>query len=149
MRLGLEGGALRIGVEAPFHDDPAPPGPPGPCWELWEHEVVELLVLGEAERYTEIELGPHGHHLVLRLEGRRNIVERALAIAFRATREGGRWRGEALIPGEYLPPRPWRGNAYSIHGQGSQRRYLAWTPVPGATPDFHRLESFAPLDLWP
>jgi len=37
------------------------------------------------------------------------------------------------------------GNAYAIHGQGSERRYLAAHAVRGAAPDFHRLECFAAL----
>ena len=58
---------LQLDLRAPFHGDPAPALPPGPCWGLWDYEVVELFIVGKSDAYTEIELGPHGHHLVLKL----------------------------------------------------------------------------------
>ncbi len=140
-------GELVLTVEAPFHGDPPPPGAPGPTWGLWEHEVVELFVLGPGERYTEIELGPHGHHLVLQLEGVRRPVPRELALEYEAEIEGDRWRGLARVPRALLPEGPHRVNAYAIHGQGEARRYLAFEPVPGDRPDFHRLERFVALPL--
>jgi len=137
----------RVHVDAPFHGDPAPEEPPGPLMGLWNYEVVELFVVGLAPAdkpvpYTEIELGPHGHHLVLKLEGVRNPVKTELPLAFTADVRGRRWHGEALLPFHLLPARPVRMNAYAIHGQGDDRRYLAMTAVPGDTPDFHRLECF-------
>ncbi|MDP2308457.1 MAG: hypothetical protein Q8P18_20730 [Pseudomonadota bacterium] len=133
---------LHLSFDAPLHDDPPPAAPPGALWGLWEHEVVELFVLGAGDRYTEIELGPHGHHLLLRLDGRRNVVERLLPVEARWSRGEGRWRVECVLPEAVLPPRPRRFNAYAIHGIGAARRYLAWSPVPGDQPDFHRLECF-------
>lgn len=137
---------LTIDVSAPFHDDPPPEAPSGATDELWTHEVVELF-LAHGDRYTEVELGPHGHHLVLRLEGRRRPVERLLPISYRARidRRRARWEGLAHVPSELLPPEPWTANAYAIHGVGDARRYLAAWPVPGPEPDFHRLECFRPL----
>ncbi|MDA8018825.1 MAG: hypothetical protein MPN21_15395 [Thermoanaerobaculia bacterium] len=72
--------ALLVFVDAPFHDDPQPPGPPGPTPALWNYEVVELFIAETCDdpssvRYLEVELSPHGHHLVLRLEGVRQVVE--------------------------------------------------------------------------
>ena len=143
------GSGLAVAVEAPFHGDPPPPARPGPTDRLWEFEVVELFLAGPgpaaAVPYTEIELSPHGHHLVLRFVGVRNAIERALPLEFAARHAGGRWHGEARVPEAYLPPRPWRVNAYALHGAGAARRYLAAHPVPGAAPDFHRPECFAPL----
>jgi hypothetical protein len=142
---------LRVAVEAPAHGDPPPctpeggPAPVGATWALWDHEVVELFVLGADDHYTELELGPHGHHLLLRLHGRRNLVERLLPVDATWRTAGGRWQAEAVLPVGVLPPRPWRVNAYAIHGTGAARRYLAWAPVPGPQPDFHRLEHFLPL----
>lgn len=146
-RLVVEPGPRwRITVDAPFHGDPAPPGPPGPTDRLWEHEVVELFLVGERDRYTEIELGPFGHHLVLQLRGVRRPVASRLPISYEAARLGDRWRGEAWIDPDLLPSplRAW--NAYAIHGLGPARRYCAAVPVPGDAPDFHRLTLFAP---WP
>jgi len=140
-------GGLRLALDAPFHGDPPPNVAPGPTWALWEHEVVELFILGSEERYTEIELGPHGHHLALRLEGRRNIVARELPLRFTANIQGDRWTGEAHLPFEFLPPGPHRGNATAIWGLGEGRRYLAAHPMPGPQPDFHRLDAWMPLSL--
>lgn len=146
--LALDPRGLRVTVDAPLHGDPPPPAPPGALWELWEHEVVELFVLGpDGHRYTELELGPHGHHLLLRLEGRRNAVEKLLPVDVTWDRGPTRWRAVAHLDWAVLPPRPWRANAYAVHGPKPNRRYLAWAPVPGAAPDFHALEHFRPIDL--
>ncbi len=151
LTLRLTDAAIRIDVDAPFHGDPPPPGPPGPSDGLWDYEVVELFISGAATPdevpYTEVELSPHGHHLVLRLSGVRNVVEKVLPLEFEATISGGRWSGTAWLPRSYLPPAPWNVNAYAIHGQESERRYLAMSPVPGKGPDFHRPEVFQPLEL--
>jgi hypothetical protein len=104
-------------------------------------------VLGPDDRYLEVELGPHGHHLVLQLRGVRRPVADRLPIRFEATRSGSRWTGRAQVPASLLPPRPWRTNAYRIHGQGEGRRYLVHQPLGGDAPDFHRLDGFVPLPL--
>ena len=140
-------GSLLLSIDAPFHGDPPPDSEPGPTWALWEHEVVELFLLGDKERYTEIEVGPHGHHLVLRLEGRRKVVEKLLPLDLAIAHAGGRWTCTARLGQGLLPSGELRGNAYAIHGAGEGRRYLAWAPVPGDGPDFHRLEHFRALTL--
>ena len=150
LTLETTGDSLRVVVNAPFHGDPAPAGPPGPTPGLWNHEVVELFVVGAAlagPPYTELELSPHGHHLLLRLSGVRKVIEQGLPLAYRASITSRRWQGDALVPRRLLPPPPHRLNAFAIHGAGPERRYLAMTPVPGAAPDFHRLEYFLPWDL--
>lgn len=140
---------LSIVVEAPYHGDPAPEGEPGPTPALWEHEVVEVFLTGLAPAghptpYLEVELSPHGHHLVLDLHGVRNPIRDQLPITYSASIQGARWRGEARVPWRYLPARLNRFNCYAIHGS-APRRYLAMTPVPGRQPDFHRLELFTAL----
>jgi hypothetical protein len=145
LHLRREPEALWVEVEAPFHGDPAPPGPPGPCDGLWEFEVVELFLAGSGPFYLEVELGPHGHHLVLQLAGVRRVSARALPLDYRVERRGARWRGRARLPAAWLPPGPLRGNAYAIHGRGEARRYLAAHPLPGAAPDFHQPERFVAL----
>jgi len=143
---------IEVVVEAPFHDDPAPASDPGPTDRLWEYEVVELFLLGADERYLEIELGPHGHHLGLQLVGRRRVVEQGFPIEFRVERSAARWHGLARLDLAHRPPGLGSANAYAIHGTGAARRYLAAHPVPGPQPDFHRLECFPPLDpapAWP
>ena len=69
-----ENSHLVVKVDAPFHDDPAHSGPPGSLWKLWQWEVVELFIATTSESYTEIELDPYGHFLVLTFKGARNIV---------------------------------------------------------------------------
>jgi hypothetical protein len=147
IRLGYEGEELRIEVDAPFEGDAPPPGPPGPTDGLWAFEVVELFVVGEGEQYAEIELSPHGHHLVIQLEGIRQRKAALLPIRYTATVEGGRWKGVAHVPRAYLPPAPRKCNAYRISGAQGARRYHAMVAVPGERPDFHRLERFAPWVL--
>ena len=140
---------LVLHVNAPMHNDPPPAAPPGPTWALWEHEVVELFIAGpgddEGVHYLELELGPHGHHLVLILAGRRHIVARELPLTVTTTLCGARWIAEARIPQSLLPTGPLRVNATAIHGQGEARRYLSLTPLPGAAPDFHQPQRFVDL----
>jgi len=136
-----------VKVDAPFHGDPPPAGPPGPTDRLWEHEVVELFLLGRDDTYLEVELGPHGHHLVLEHRGVRNAVRSGLLLRHEAIIEGPRWRGAASIPKQWLPEGLDRGNACAMHGAGASRRHLAAFPVPGDGPDFHRLAAFGPVRL--
>jgi hypothetical protein len=141
------GAAVVVTVTAPYHGDPAPPAPAGSTDRLWEYEAVELFLLGRDDAYLEIELGPHGHHLVLQLRGRRNVVAHGLAIGYHAAIGRARWRGHAVIPRALLPDHVTRGNAYALHGVGPGRRHLAACPVPGPAPDFHRLDRFGSIVL--
>ncbi|MBF2052253.1 MAG: hypothetical protein IGS03_02170 [Candidatus Sericytochromatia bacterium] len=137
---------LLLDFVAPFYNDPAPGVEAGSCPGLWDYEVVEFFV-AHGPRYTEIELGPHGHHLVLCLDGYRQVISEGHAIRYKAATLPGRWLGTALIPWELLPPQPWHYNAYAIHGSGATRSYIARHPVPGSAPDFHRLQHFQPFPL--
>ncbi len=139
--------ALIVGVDAPFHGDRAPALPTGSTDGLWDYEVVELFLLGVEDAYLEIELGPHGHYLVLQLKGERRVIKKGLPIAYASEIDGRRWRGSAEIPLAYLPPGVDRGNAFAIHGEGKNRRYLAAFPTGGETPDFHKLGAFAPIRI--
>lgn len=139
---------LIVTVDAPFFADPPPPDSAGSTNRLWEYEVVELFLLGAANRYLEIELSPHGHYLLLQLHGARRVVRQGLRIDYRAEIAGRRWHGHATIPLSYVPDDIAHANAYLIHGTGEHRRHLAAFPVGGETPDFHRLESFGAV-AWP
>ncbi|MBT3223647.1 MAG: hypothetical protein HN348_31635, partial [Proteobacteria bacterium] len=92
--------------------------------------------------YTEIELGPHGHYLALRLRGIRQPHRQVFLSHYSARIDGQRWSAQARLPWVFLPRQPFLLNAYAIHGVGEHRRYLAMSPVPGDGPDFHRLEYF-------
>ncbi|XP_051993909.1 UPF0462 protein C4orf33 homolog [Xyrauchen texanus] len=144
---GEEG--LRMEVIAPFFNDPpAPSGTPGePFPGLWDYEVVESFFLNSnTEQYLEVEICPHGQHLVLLLNGKRNAFMQQLPLSFHASIEGKIWKGEALLPWRYFPQGVNKMNSYAIHGSGAGRTYEALYPVPkedlqeGQGPDFHRLE---------
>ncbi len=138
-----QGAALRVEIDAPFHDDPAPSPPAGRCPGLWEHEVVELFLVGPDEGYLELEFGPHGHFLALQFAGRRRLVTDLLEVDdYRVESHGPRWRGFATLPIAWLPEPVNRWNAFAIHGSAEERRYLAAHPVPGDRPDFHRIDRF-------
>ncbi|MDD9937267.1 MAG: hypothetical protein OXT09_26900 [Myxococcales bacterium] len=144
--LRLDGADANITVDAPFHGDP-PPGPaPGRCPGLWNHEVVELFLLGPEDRYTEIEIGPHGHYLALRLHGVRRVIDDTVGLELHTTIASGRWTATARLERRELPDPMLRANAYAIHGSRGRRYHSAAHPVPGEAPDFHRLEHFQPID---
>ena len=128
---------LSLKVDAPFYGDPPPDSE-----DLWAYEVVELMLVGAGETYLEVELSPHGHHLVLFLCGERHVVHRGVVLDYRAEIEGNRWRGLAQIPIGWLPLETTRLNAFAMHGKGQKRRYLAWRPTRGQRPDYHQLAEF-------
>lgn len=142
---------LRMEVSGPFFNDPAaPPGEPGIAFPgLWNYEVVESFFLDSTkENYLEVELCPHGQHLILLLSGVGNAFYQQLPIVFTSTKSGDRWTGEAVIPWTYFPPNVDKMNSYAIHGSGAARTYEALYPIPkadiveGQQPNFHRLEYF-------
>jgi hypothetical protein len=147
LQLQLHAEQLEIAVDAPYFADPAPPGPVGPTDRLWEYEVCELFIADMGEHYLEVELSPHGHHLVLELRGVRKVVRSSLPIAYQVTCSAGRYQGVARVPRSYLPEGAARANAYLIHGVSAERSYCAHAPPLGDVPDFHRLERFVPLAL--
>lgn len=138
----VAGESLIVTLDAPFYGDTPPGTPAGSCWELWNHEVVELFIATKGDAYLEMEWGPHGHYLVLQLAGERNIASHGHTIEFTASISEERWSGMAKVPLTLVPPRPWRVNAYAIHGEKDTRRYLASEPVPGPEPDYHQLRFF-------
>ncbi len=140
--LEVVGDTLRLEVNAPFHDDPPPSGPPGATDRLWEHEVVEVFIAGAGREYIEIELGPHGHHLVIQLQDIRQPSASLIPIRYQATPRAPRWTGQAVIPLCLLPGGPHRINATAIHGCGPDRAYLSMVRLPGDTPDFHQPACF-------
>jgi hypothetical protein len=145
IRLSFESAQLVVDVSAPWHGDPAPTCPVGPCPRLWEHEVVELFLAEPDGCYLEVELSPHGHHLVLFLRGERRVVWGGVPLLYQAQIVGRRWTGRACVPMGWLPEGFSSLNAHAIAGTGKARRYWSFRPCPGASPDFHRLESFASL----
>ena len=143
--FSLKADEIVVNVEAPFYDDPPPSGPAGEKEGLWNFEVVELFLLGRGGRYLEIEIGPHGHSLILALQSVRRVSGRLAPLHCTTRINGNRWQGVlALSPEAGLLPVT-HANAYAIHGQGPSRRYLAASPVPGERPDFHQPARFIAL----
>ncbi|XP_016363685.1 UPF0462 protein C4orf33 homolog isoform X2 [Sinocyclocheilus rhinocerous] len=147
---------LLMQVTAPFFNDPpAPAGSPGePFPGLWDYEVVESFFLNNnTEQYLEVEVCPHGQHLILLLNGKHNAFMQQLPLSFKANIEDNKWKGEALLPWRYFPQGINKMNSYAIHGSGAGRTYEALYPVPredlqeGQGPDFHRLEYFQDFTL--
>ncbi|XP_020036419.1 UPF0462 protein C4orf33 homolog isoform X1 [Castor canadensis] len=156
VRLSPGEGGVVMEVSAPFFNDPpAPLGEPGkPFNELWDYEVVEAFFLNDvAEQYLEVELCPHGQHLVLLLSGRKNVWKQELALSFEVYRGETKWEGKAFLPWSYFPPNVTKFNSFAIHGSKDNRSYEALYPVPqhefqqGQKPDFHRLEYFKPFSF--
>ena len=120
-------------------------------------QVLELFITGapvhssgvEKLPYLEIEWGPAGHFLALKLLGARGLHDEMphADLQYQCTCSGGIWRGTLEIPSRYIPPGPHTYNFYWIHGVGAERRYLSAVPVSGSQPDFHRLEFFAQLPV--
>jgi hypothetical protein len=142
IELGIARMSLSVEVSAPFHGDPAPPAPAGSTEGLWNYELVELFLFGDGERYLELELGPHGHHLVLLFAGRRQMIQRVERVDYSARIEldRRRWQGRLELPIHLLPKGASHLNAHALHGAAGARRYLSAWPSNGARPDFHQRE---------
>jgi len=145
IKLKLLPTGLEVEIQAPYFADPEPLAPPGSCDGLWDYEVVELFI-AHGDQYTELELGPHGHYLLLQLKGIRKALTRNSQLTYHWEKSQEIWSGKTLIPIELLPPEPWTFNAYAIHGVDEERTYAALFAVPGDEPDFHRLHCFQNLD---
>jgi hypothetical protein len=129
-----------IDVRAAFHGDPAPASVAGSCPRLWTYEVVECFLVGHDQRYLEIELGPHGHYLLIELHGERNIVRQGMSAEYEASidRQAHSWRARLALPAELVPAPIVALNAFALHGQQEARRHLSFHPLPGVRPNFHQ-----------
>jgi hypothetical protein len=149
---------LEVHVDAPYHGDPPPPSPPGSTPGLWEHEVVELFVQGPGSSYLEIEVGPHGHHLVLRLADVRRPLAMGLPLDLDVVRTPERWSATFRVPPLWIGgggevsngaarglDGELRGNLFACWGANDRRHYAARFPVPGPQPDFHQPARFGRL----
>ena len=158
--LSVECDKVTLEVQAPFYDDPKPLETAAGCMNfdgLWNFEVVELFIKGGHDKYLEIELGPHGHFLLLVCDGYRQCFHRGIdPIAYTARISGNRWKGVLEFSPELLPPMSavpaaiYSFNAFGIHGKPEERVYAALFPPEKAegeylVPDFHRLELFHPF----
>lgn len=103
---------------------------------LWEYDVVEVFFAGK-NGYLEIELGAGGHWLVLGFSG-----VRAQSKAYMdfdppfsyALLQNSMWESSITIPWHMIPQPLTRMNAFAI----LDGNFLARSPLPGDTPDFHQ-----------
>lgn len=151
IRMSQHDSGIKFEVFAPFYSDPAPSASKGSLMHLWDYEVVEAFFLGDDNKYLEVEFGPHGHYIVLLLDGYRNVIKHSFPLEYHVTSKSDtRWSGEAIIPKELFPKNVTKLNSYAIHGQGEARKYLSLYPVETdkfEAPEFHRLDYFQPLDV--
>ena len=139
---------------AQFHQNPPPPfSPVDDCWGLWNYEVVELFIVGRDEHYLELEWGPYGHHLTLKLKGVRTIYskEKPSFLPEIIQSSPTQWTGSYCIPYDFLPP-PQSGsfssvfsyqvNAFAIWGEEVDRTYAVAFSLEGSQPDFHQIHQF-------
>ncbi|XP_069782089.1 UPF0462 protein C4orf33 homolog isoform X3 [Narcine bancroftii] len=127
----------------------------GQCFQVQgQHQIVEAFFLNSCkELYLEVELCPHGQHLVLLLAGRGKAWKKELDLKYDAAIHDQNWEGKALLPWSYFPDGVNKFNAYAIHGSGDKRVYEALFPIPkeqlkgGQQPNFHRLEYFEDFSL--
>ena len=145
IHLNIQPTFASIRCRAPYYNNSAPQGPSGSLWKLWEHEVVEVFLVGENGTYTEIEFGPHGHYLILRLDGPRSIIDHGHTIEYSARIEEDIWFGTAIISTALLPTNIERINCFAIHGEAEDRTYLCHSPLPHSHPDFHQPHRFPKL----
>ncbi|VDK64154.1 unnamed protein product, partial [Cylicostephanus goldi] len=140
---------IKVNFQAPLFDDPeAPADPPGILHNLWEYEVVEFFFANKKDQYIEIEVGPHGHWLVMLFDGVRKPFNTGEELELEITNKfvGNVWHCEFEVPLAYFPgmvfssvvplpsfvhafPDITKFNSFAIHGTGDERVYEALNPV--------------------
>ncbi|OGL95613.1 hypothetical protein A2348_01845 [Candidatus Uhrbacteria bacterium RIFOXYB12_FULL_58_10] len=135
---------LEVRVHAPLRDDRHVPDAPRDTRVdgSWEFDAIELFFVGEDGTYTEVELGPGGHYLVLSFDGVRHRSNDWLGREFvhrNASATPGTWQSVIQLPWDVLPKKIVRANAFVLVGG----QHLAWSAVPGAEPDFHQPDVFS------
>jgi alpha-galactosidase len=122
-------------------------------WELWNRDVVEVFANPEPERvnhYYEFEVAPNNQWIDLEIDLDKTPFNDAawdsgFEHATRLDAPKRLWTCEMRIPlgslkAERLEPgAQWRVNFYRADGPGNdtQRRFLSWSPIPGAKHSFH------------
>ena len=139
-RVELEPETFTVTVAGPLTTMPPPPDPPGRVEALWRHDVIEVFLLGDDDRYLELELGSHGHYWLLSLHGCRSIAGELTPLHHAWRHEGGRQEASVRLPAAALPPGLRAVNVTCI--LGPERFHGSFVPLPGARPDFHQLERF-------
>ncbi len=149
---------LSIQLQAPYHRNPPPNCPKGATWGLWQFEVVEVFLVWDQDRYLEIEMGPHGHHLILGLDGIRQIRQAFVPVVYQSQIEGDHWQalllldlGHQALKDSFVGQFKWQSmksvNAFAIHQpleKPLDRRYCVAFDVAKINehPNFHCIDRF-------
>lgn len=142
VELAAHGRGLEVVASLPHQ--PAPRIPTAPAGarvaDLFEYDVVECFLVGRSGRYLEVELGAGGHFLVLSFSAPRVLrdAHETLALPVEHARDGVGWRASLMLPWSLVPRDLEALNAFVIAGGD----HLAFAPLPGSAPDFHRPAEF-------
>ncbi len=145
--LSAEPDALRVrgGLPDPT-PAPAPDAAPGSrVANLWQFDVVELFWVGPDGRYVEIELGAHGHFLVLSFAGPRRRVHDHVDLQPRIEHrsDAAGWVTGLRLPWRLLPQPLEALGAFAL----ARGAHVSAYPLPGRSPDFHQPHAFARASL--
>jgi hypothetical protein len=151
---------LSVHLIAPYFRNEAPPCPSGSTWGLWQYEVVEVFLIWDTHQYLEIEMGPHGHHLLLALDGIRQIKQAFIPVNYEAQILGDFWQGtlfldlaKPILKDSYVSRFKWQNlkalNAFAIHQPlkmetAKEKRFCVAFAVAkqNEAPNFHCIDRF-------
>jgi len=122
-------------------------------WELWNRDVAEVFLNPQPERvnhYYEFEVAPNNQWIDLEIDLDKTPMNDAawnsgFEHATRVDAQKKVWSCEMRIPLRALgvrrmePNSEWRINFYRCDGPSdeTERRFLAWSTIPGEKPSFH------------
>lgn len=142
IELASRAEGLELTARLPHQPAPrVPAAPPGArVANLWEYDVVECFLVGAGGRYLEVELGAGGHFLALSFSAPRvrSDAHEDLALPVDFASDAAAWRARVVLPRALLPTGLCALDAFVIAGGA----HLAYTPLPGAAPDFHQPARF-------
>ncbi|XP_077552707.1 uncharacterized protein LOC144167246 isoform X2 [Haemaphysalis longicornis] len=156
---------IPLEMKAAFFDDVCqPPGPAGgSSVYLSQYEVFQIAFVGTEGYYTQLEIGPYGHYLVilgsvsgsflkyfLWVDVPNKQMDLTVSYAANVDRYRSLWRASLKIPVSYLPPGLKSMNAWAQHGRPSERRVLALYPPPAGSPckvDSTTVKTFGEIDV--
>jgi hypothetical protein len=146
IELKCQGEKISFCISAPYYFNIPPDCPPGPTWRLWEYEVVEIFLVFEAQKYLEIEVNPHGHYLILALDGIRKIKSAFIPAQIKARIDLSKQSYQ--IEGQLHSPLPLDQlkalNAYAIYQEKHHRVYASYHAIAleNEAPNFHLIDRF-------
>ncbi len=144
----VEGTGLNVDASKPVNVDRA---------RLYDEDCVEMFLAPQgkyARKYDEIELGPRGHFLDLRVDRLTRagdaLWSSGVEVKTHADESAHRAVIEARIPATDIAKAMNPGTSiplglFRVEGAGAKRVYLAWNPAHTDGPDFHVFEALGEL----